>query len=66
MMRLFLPVAAGLILGGIVHIVTLIAVPVAATADAYTRLAALGPENRLIEIDRSARPPRRDQWRHGV
>jgi uncharacterized membrane protein len=57
MMRLFLPIAAGIILGGIVHLVTLIAVPVAATADAYTRLAALGPENSLIAIDPAAAPP---------
>lgn len=40
-----LPVIAGLVLGGIVHIVTTLAMPQLALNDAYSRLARLGPAN---------------------
>jgi uncharacterized membrane protein len=38
-------VAAGLLLGGLVHLVTILALPRAATRDAYTRLTAIAPVN---------------------
>lgn len=52
MIRLLLPVFAGIILGGIVHLVTLLAVPVVATKDAYARVAVLGPESRFLAVPR--------------
>lgn len=57
MMRLLLPIAAGLILGGIVHLVTLLAVPAIATKDAYSQLAALGAENRFLALPRGSGSP---------
>lgn len=42
-----LPVIAGLVLGGIVHIVTTLAMPQLALNDAYSRLARLGPPNAV-------------------
>jgi uncharacterized membrane protein len=43
----FLPLIAGLVLGGIVHIVTTLAMPQLALDNAFTRLAALGPANNV-------------------
>lgn len=57
MMRLLLPAVAGLILGGIVHLVTLLAVPVIATKDAYSRLDALGADKSFVQIPRGNASP---------
>lgn len=40
-----LPIIAGLVLGGIVHIVTTLAMPQLALNDAYSRLARISPPN---------------------
>lgn len=42
----------GLLLGGVVHIASLLALPYLAPRDAYARLAALGPANTFIALDR--------------
>jgi uncharacterized membrane protein len=42
-----LPLIAGLVLGGIVHIVTILAMPHVAIDNAFTRLAKLGPANAM-------------------
>jgi uncharacterized membrane protein len=43
-----LPAIAGLVLGGIIHIVTTLAMPQLALNDAYSRLARLGPVNTAL------------------
>jgi uncharacterized membrane protein len=50
MRRLLLPVAAGLVLGGIVHIVSIFAMPQLAQNDAFARLSTLGKTNQMIQI----------------
>jgi uncharacterized membrane protein len=45
--RYFLPLIAGLVLGGIVHIMTTLAMPQLALDNAFTRLAKLGPANAV-------------------
>ncbi|MFH1555775.1 MAG: DUF1254 domain-containing protein [Pseudomonadota bacterium] len=45
---LLLPLAMALVLGGIVHLVSVLAMPRLAQASAYQRLAALAPPNRLV------------------
>ncbi len=45
MIRWLLWIAAGLVLGGIVHLATIMALPRTATKDAYSRLAPLAPVN---------------------
>jgi uncharacterized membrane protein len=47
MRRYLLPLIAGLVLGGIVHIVTTLAMPQLALDNAFTRLAKLGPANNV-------------------
>ncbi len=42
-----LPVIAGLVLGGVVHIVTTLAMPRLALEDAFSRLSRLGPLNAV-------------------
>ena len=44
-----LPLIAGLVLGGLVHIVTTLTMPRFASEDAFTRLARLGPPN-VVQI----------------
>ena len=39
---------SGLILGGIVHLATVLAMPRAATQDAYSRLTPLAPVNTMV------------------
>lgn len=47
MRKYFLPVLAGLVLGGIVHIVTTLAMPQLALDNAFVRLSKLGPANSV-------------------
>jgi len=47
MRRYLLPLIAGAVLGGIVHIVTTLAMPQLALDNAFTRLAKLGPANNV-------------------
>lgn len=51
MKRLILPILAGLVLGGIVHLVGVLLMPYVADQDAYARLAAVGEINTVTEID---------------
>src|SRR5580692_12222169 len=50
MIRALLWILSGLLLGGIVHLSTVLAMPQAATQDAYSRLARLAPVNRLVPL----------------
>ncbi|MFC5067775.1 hypothetical protein [Flaviflagellibacter deserti] len=50
-MRWFFLIATGLLIGGVLHIVSLLAVPVVAPRDAYSRVRELGPENTFVKID---------------
>lgn len=50
MNRLALPIAAGLVLGGLVHIVSIFAMPQLAQNDAFARLARLGKTNEMIQL----------------
>jgi uncharacterized membrane protein len=45
MIRWLMWIAGGLVMGGIVHLATIMVLPRTATKDAYGRLAALGPVN---------------------
>jgi uncharacterized membrane protein len=45
MIRWLLWIAGGLVLGGIVHLATILVLPRTATRDAYARLAAVAPVN---------------------
>ncbi len=45
MRKYLLPILAGLVLGGIVHIVTTLAMPQLALDNAFVRLSKLGPAN---------------------
>lgn len=47
MRRYLLPIAAGLVLGGLVHLLSTLALPRLALDDAYARLTQLGPRNAL-------------------
>jgi uncharacterized membrane protein len=50
MIRLPLWILGALLLGGIVHLSTVLAMPEAATQDAYARLAKLSPVNALVQL----------------
>ena len=50
MIRLFLWVLGALLLGGIVHLSTVLAMPEAATQDAYSRLAKIAPVNAVAPL----------------
>lgn len=50
MRRLLLPLLAGLVLGGLVHILSIFALPQLAQDDAYARLARLGKINEIALI----------------
>jgi len=50
MRRLLLPLAAGLVLGGLVHIVTIFAMPRLAQNDAFARLSRLGGTNQIAQL----------------
>jgi uncharacterized membrane protein len=50
MIRLPLWILGALLLGGIVHLSTVLAMPQAATRDAYSRLARLAPVNAVVPL----------------
>lgn len=50
MMRWLLWLIAGALLGGIVHLVTVLILPRTATQDAYSRLAAIAPTNAVTAV----------------
>ncbi len=50
MMRALLWFFGAILLGGIVHLTTVLAMPRAATQDAYSRLAALTPVNAVVPL----------------
>jgi len=50
MIRLSLWILGALLLGGIVHLSTVLAMPQAATQDAYSRLAKLTPVNAAVPL----------------
>jgi len=50
MIRWALWLAGGLLLGGIVHLSTVLLLPKSATQDAYTRLEAVAPVNRMTAL----------------
>ena len=64
MIRLPLWILGALLLGGIVHLSTVLAMPQAATQDAYSRLAPLTPVNAMVRSPRR-RPTSRDHAVHG-
>jgi uncharacterized membrane protein len=50
MTRWLLWLLAGALLGGIVHLVTVLILPRAATHDAYARLSAIAPVNSVVAV----------------
>jgi uncharacterized membrane protein len=50
MIRWLLPILGGILLGGIVHLATVLAMPDAATEDAYARLKPLAPVNIMVVL----------------
>ena len=50
MIRWFLLFCGGALLGGVVHLATIIILPRTATHDAYARLAAIGPVNTVTPV----------------
>ncbi len=50
MIRLSFWILGALLLAGIVHLSTVLAMPQAATQDAYSRLARLAPLNNLVQL----------------
>jgi uncharacterized membrane protein len=50
MIRLLLIVLGGLVLGGIVHLATVMLLPFAASQDAYTRLTPTAPVNTVVAL----------------
>lgn len=50
MIRWLLWLIGGLLLGGIVHLATVLLLPRTATQDAYARLAAISPINNVVPI----------------
>ena len=50
MIRLTLWILGALLLGGIVHLSTVLAMPTAATQDAYSRLLQLTPVNAVVPL----------------
>ena len=51
MIRWLLLLFGGLVLGGIVHLATIMMVPRTATQDAYARLSPVAPVNAIAQID---------------
>jgi uncharacterized membrane protein len=51
MIRLPLWILGALLLGGIVHLSTVLAMPEAATQDAYSRLALMSPVNAVVQLN---------------
>ncbi len=54
MMRWLLLTLTGVVLGGIVHLATILYLPRTATNDAYTRLALLAPVNKMVPLPQPA------------
>jgi uncharacterized membrane protein len=50
MIRVLLLVLAAILLGGIVHLSTVLAMPQAAKQDAYSRLSPLTPVNKMVPL----------------
>lgn len=50
MIRWLLWIAGGILLGGVVHLATVLAMPRAATQDAYSRLVPLTPVNTMVPL----------------
>ncbi|MET0969972.1 MAG: DUF1254 domain-containing protein [Tardiphaga sp.] len=50
MIRLVFTIIAGVLLGGVVHLVSVLALPRIATQDAYSRLSALTAENAVTPL----------------
>lgn len=50
MIRWLLWLLGGLVLGGIVHLVTVLFVPTTATQDAYSRISAVSPMNAVVAL----------------
>jgi uncharacterized membrane protein len=50
MMRWLLWLIGGTLLGGIVHLATVLALPKTATQDAYARIAAISPVNAVVPL----------------
>ena len=50
MIRWLLWIAGGLVLGGVVHLVSIMWLPRTATQDAYSRLAGVAPVNRVTGL----------------
>jgi uncharacterized membrane protein len=50
MIRLLLWILGAILLGGIVHLSTVLAMPTAATQDAYSRLSQLTPVNAVVPL----------------
>ena len=47
-MRTALWIVAGILLGGIIHILVILSVPAVATQNLWSRITALAPENKLV------------------
>ena len=61
MIRLLLWLLGGMLLGGVVHLATILILPSMATNDAYSRLAPLAPVNKVVPLpppapDKAAMP----------
>lgn len=50
MIRFLLTILAGVLLGGVVHLVSVLAMPRIATQDAYARISALSPVNKVAAL----------------
>src|SRR5207249_10653611 len=50
MIRLLLWILGGTLLGGIVHLATVLVLPILATQDAYSRLAPIAPVNAVAPL----------------
>ncbi|MBK8008450.1 MAG: DUF1254 domain-containing protein [Rhizobiales bacterium] len=50
MMRILIPILSGLVLGGLVHVVSIFALPQLAQNDAFARLSALGKVNEIVRL----------------
>ena len=61
MIRFLLWLLGGVLLGGVVHLATILLLPAMATQDAYSRLAPLAPVNKVVPVpapspDKAAMP----------
>ena len=56
MTRWLLWLLAGVLLAGVIHLSTVLALPRAATHDAYARLQAITPVNKMVSLPASSSP----------